>query len=102
MKTFAIAAAAVGLAVTATPALAGNSIIKTVEVTAAGLDLSTVEGQRILDKRVEAAARKVCGVETVSTGSRIKSLNERACYKKALAGAKRQVASAVADRQLGG
>ena len=102
MKMFAIAAAAVGLAVTATPALAGNSIVKTVEVTAVGLDLSTPEGQRILDKRVEAAAREVCGVETISTGTRIKSLNERSCYRKALAGAKRQVATAVADQQLGG
>lgn len=102
MKTFAIAAAAVGLAVTATPALAGNSIVQTIEVTAAGLDLSTPEGQRMLDKRVEAAARNVCGVESVSTGTRIRSLNERTCYQKALAGAKRQIATLVADQQRGG
>ena len=103
MKMFTLAAATIGLAVTATPALAGERIVNTTTVTTAGLDLSTIEGQEMLDRRVKAAARKVCGVENVSTaGSRIKSLSARSCYQKALASAKQQVASAVAEQQRGG
>lgn len=103
MKMFTLAAATIGLAVTATPALAGERLVKTTTVTTAGLDLSTIEGQEMLDRRVKAAARKVCGVENVSTvGSRIKSLSVRSCYRKALTSAKQQVASAVAEQQRGG
>ena len=102
MKNFALATAALGLAITATPALAGDATVKSTTVSAAGLDLSTTEGQKMLDRRVEAAAREVCNIETVSTGSRIKSLNARSCYRKAVAGAKRQIATIKSDQRLGG
>lgn len=102
MKILALATAAIGLAVTATPALAENEVVKTTRVSVAGLDLATPEGQRMLDSRVRAAAREVCDIGEVSTGSRIKSVSARICYRKALVSAKRQVAALVADYQRGG
>ncbi|MEM9500258.1 MAG: UrcA family protein [Pseudomonadota bacterium] len=102
MKTFALAAAAFGLAVTATPAFAGSQDKQSLDVSFAGLDLSTAEGQKALEKRIETAARKLCGVDAVRTGTRMKSQSSVTCYKEAVASAKRQVAAAVADQQRGG
>jgi UrcA family protein len=102
MKNLVFATAALGLALTGAPAFAEDAEVKTTTVSSAGLDLSTPEGQRILDKRVEAAARNVCDIRTVSTESRIKSVSARSCYNKALASAKSQVATLVQDQQRGG
>ena len=102
MKKLALATAALGLAVTATPALAGPAVSQSVSVSTAGLDLASPEGQKMLDKRVKAAAREVCGIEGVTRGSRIKSLNARSCYRKAVAGAKRQTAALIAAGQQRG
>lgn len=102
MKTLALATATFGLALTGAPAFAGDATVRTSEVSTAGLDLSSPEGQEMLDRRVEAAARKVCDIRTGRTGSRIKSLDARSCYQQALATAKRQVAAVVAEEQRGG
>lgn len=102
MKTFALAAVTLGLAVTATPAFAGPQETESRSVSLAGLDLSTAEGQEILDKRIDAAARSICKVDQVRTGTRTKSLSAISCYNKAMASAKQQVAVAVADQQRGG
>lgn len=102
MKTFALATAALGLALTSAPAFAGSDMVKTTTISTAGLDLSSPEGQKMLDRRVKSAAREVCGITSVSTGSRLKSLNARSCYQKAIASAKQQVAANITDNQLGG
>lgn len=100
MKTFALAAATLGLI--ASPALAGPKEAPTTSVSFAGLDLATPEGQSALDARIDTAARSICRVDQVRTGTRLKSAKSRACYTKARASAKKQVAGAIANQQLGG
>ena len=101
MKALTLAAAALGLAVTATPALAGDEAPKG-KVSLSGLDLSTAEGQKMLDQRIDRVARDICEVDKVQTGSRLKSRAVRDCYNKARKSAKQQVAAAIAERQRGG
>ncbi len=100
MKSFAFAAAAIGLV--ASPAFAGVEKAPTTSVSYADLNLESVEGQKALDARIDSAARKICQVDRVRTGTRLISAESRSCYDKARASAKKQVATAVADQQLGG
>lgn len=102
MKTLAIAAASLGLAFTATPALAGPAELPTQKVSIAGIDLATPEGQAMLDQRIERAAREVCGVDEVRTGTLIRSNESTECLAKARASAQQQVASIVEDQRRGG
>lgn len=102
MKTFALAAGTFALAFTASPAFAGQVEKAEEDVSFAGLDLDTPEGQKMLDSRIDRAAKIVCGVDAVRTGTRIKSAEARECYDKARASAKRQVASIMEDERLGG
>lgn len=102
MKTFALATAALGLAVTATPALAGPSDRPVEKVSTAGLDLATPAGQKLLERRITRAAKSVCQVDQVRTGTRLKRAANQACVAKARASAKRQVAAMIADQRLGG
>lgn len=102
MKTLALATAAVGLAFTATPAFADSVEYRTQDVSIAGLDLDTAEGQRILDQRVERAARSVCGYNGTRANNLASSYEARQCVAKAVASAKQQVAAIVEDQQRGG
>lgn len=49
------------LALSATPALAEPPVIATSIVATADLDLSTANGQRVLDQRLVQAVKEVCG-----------------------------------------
>ncbi len=102
MKTLAIATAAIGLAFTASPAIAGPDQPPTQSVSAAGLDLNTVEGQRMLDQRINRAAREVCQADYVRTGTRIPSTEVRECVAKARASAQRQMAAIAENQRRGG
>lgn len=102
MKTFAIAAASLGLVMTATPAFAGQDQFHTQSVSTAGLDLSTAEGQRMLEQRIERAARNVCFANEARTGSRLMSREVRTCLADARASARQQVAVIIEDQQRGG
>ena len=103
MKTFAITAAALGLAVTAGPVLAaGPAETSTTKVSFAGLDLDTPEGQEMLDRRIDRAAREVCQYDRMRIGSRLRSKATIDCYEKAKASAKQQVAAIVEHQRRGG
>jgi len=103
MKTLAITAAAIGLAVTASPALAdGDTEKNTMNVSLAGLDLDTPEGQKMLDRRIDRAAREVCQFDRVRTGTRVRSRAAIDCYEKAKASASRQVAAMIEKQRRGG
>ncbi|MBV7258597.1 UrcA family protein [Erythrobacter crassostreae] len=102
MKTFAIAAAALGLAVTATPAMAGSKDVPVEKISTEGLDLDTPAGQKMLDRRIDRAARSVCNANQARTGTRLKNVQARACVAKARASAKRQVTAMIEDERLGG
>ena len=102
MKTFAIAAAALGLACTTTPAFAGEREKMSLEVELSDINLGTASGQKLLDQRIERAVRTVCRVTDVKTGTRIMNQDARACLAKARANAREQVAALTGDKQRGG
>ena len=102
MKTLALATATIGLAFTATPAFAGEADVPTQEVSISGLDLDTAAGQRMLDQRIERAARNVCRYDEQRVGTRIRSNEARACLAKARASAKQQVAVIIENQRRGG
>ena len=99
--TLTIAAAAVGFAGIATPAMADTPEKKTASVSYAGLDLNTIEGQELLEQRVEIAARRVCGYDRAPTGTRMRS-DARECLAKARASGRQQVAAIIEDQRRGG
>ncbi|MDC8753686.1 UrcA family protein [Erythrobacter sp. sf7] len=102
MKTFAIAAAVLGLACTTTPAFAGEREKMSLEVELSDINLGTASGQKLLDQRIERAVRTVCRVTDVKTGTRIINRDARACLAKARADAREQVAALTGDKQRGG
>jgi UrcA family protein len=79
------------LAAFATPALAGTSI----NVSHADLNLATEAGARQLERRIEAAANRVCGVTRQQDLKAM--MNARACKRAALAGALPKLQVAVAE-----
>ena len=101
-RIIALATASISLAFASSPALAGTDAAPTQTVSTAGLDLSTAEGQLMLEQRIDRAARQVCQVNRAQTGTRIRSFEAQKCLAKARASAQRQVASIVADQQRGG
>ena len=102
MKTLTIAAATLAMAVTATPALAGSGDVASKSVGYADLNLSTPEGQARLDQRIESAAKSVCRVYEIRTGTRLPSSQANACLANARASAKKQVSAVMAETQRGG
>lgn len=102
MKTLAIAAAALGLVCTTAPAFATAVEKMTVEVKLADINLGTASGQKLLDQRIEKAARNVCRVTSPTTGSRMLTHEVRDCLASARADARQQVALLNGDRQRGG
>ncbi|EIZ78406.1 hypothetical protein WSK_3025 [Novosphingobium sp. Rr 2-17] len=99
--TTAIAAAAIcTAALFASPA----AYAKSVEVSYADLDLTTAEGQKALDRRLNRAARSACGLDEVTTGTHLPSASARLCYEQARAKSKERLAEAIASKseRLGG
>ena len=99
--TLALAAASVDFAGIAAPAFAGDTIRKTQSVSYKGLDLNTAEGQKMLEQRVEIAARRVCDYNGRPTSTRLRK-DTRACLAKARANARAQVAAVIEDERRGG
>lgn len=102
MNSLAIATAALGLFMTASPALADPQGRAAQNVSITGLDLNTAEGQRMLEQRVNRAAREVCRVDHIVTGTRIHSHAARECAAKARASARQQVAAIIENQRRGG
>ena len=71
----------------------GDEDVRRLAVSTAGLDLSTMAGQDILDRRVNAAINKVCRDDYSSPFGSIS--DERKCRRDARIGADRQIAAAV-------
>ena len=100
MKTFAIAAAALGLV--SSPAFAGQQEQRSVDIKVAELDLVTLEGQRRLENRITSAARRVCGIGEIRAGTRLPYPQAAKCVEEARANAELQLASMINQRQRGG
>lgn len=90
-----LAAAAMTLA--ATGVSAQDVQTRAAGVSHADLDLSTAEGVRELDRRIDSAAREVCGYGEGELGSRIPSRETRQCYRDAKRQLDRQFAQIVED-----
>ncbi|MEM9085013.1 MAG: UrcA family protein [Pseudomonadota bacterium] len=99
--TFAIAATSMSFASIAAPAIANEPVTKTVKVHHSGLDLNTIEGQEMLEQRVEAAVRKVCGYSDVRTDSRLRR-DVKTCVAKTRSSAHEQMAAIIEDQRRGG
>ncbi len=83
-------------------AASANSDGQSVMVRYADLDLSTVAGQQKLERRIARAASQVCGLDEVTTGSRVPSTEASACYRQALRSVRSSVANAVAGNHPAG
>ena len=99
MRYPAILAAALGAAtLLAAPAAAAPSV----GVKYADLDLSTRAGQQKLERRIDSAARSVCGMDEIRTGRFTPSTAQRQCYAEAKESVHQQVAETIArDRSRG-
>lgn len=98
MRNAILLAAAFGLTVPAIPALAQRQL--TVEH--ADLDLDTKQGQKTLDRRIRAAAERICDANQVVTGSRLMSREAKRCIAEVTATARKSVASQLGYKKLGG
>ncbi|MFN2099369.1 UrcA family protein [Altererythrobacter sp. MF3-039] len=91
------ALAALALAATTSPAFADERA-----VSYADLNLASPEGQEILERRITRALEEVCQVQTIRTGTRVRSNEARRCMVEARANAKNQVAAILDQKGLGG
>ncbi len=96
MRSKLILMAAASLAA-ASPALAADFVVPHKD-----LDLSTAKGQKALEQRIDTAARKYCGMDSIRTGSRARARGTIDCYQSARSAAREQFAALVAKSQLGG
>lgn len=97
MKQTLIALSAAAVALSATPSFA-----KDIAVSYGDLNLSTIEGQKTLERRLDRAAKKACGYDVSITSTRLSSPKTEACYAKAKASAQTTVAMLIEDARLGG
>lgn len=95
-KTFAALTAA-AIAIAGTGANAESISIKYTD-----LNLASPEGQAALERRIDAAARKVCALGEVQTGTRIRNREARKCYDRAKSQATKQFAVVVERQAKGG
>lgn len=75
---------------------------QSIEVAVGDLDLATPNGQKTLQARIDRAARAVCGVDQLPTGSHIPSRDAMNCYRQAQRSAAERVADVADARQAHG
>jgi len=73
-----------------------------ITVSHADLDLATPAGQRRLERRIAFAARKICGLDTQDTGTRLVPRDVTECYNAALGSVRERVAAAIESSRRGG
>lgn len=99
--TTALALATASLAMT--PAVtAAKEGARTVGVAYNDLDLTTKEGKEELDRRIDRAAKDACGFEEAQVGTRLRTSEQRNCYRQAKRQLDRHLARVVEDAQRGG
>ncbi|GAA4642284.1 hypothetical protein GCM10023115_04800 [Pontixanthobacter gangjinensis] len=97
MKKSLIALAAVGAMMSTTPAFAGN-----VQIQYDDLNLSSPAGQEALERRIDKAARDVCGLDQQRSGTRFPNRGAKKCFDNAKKQATQQMAAVVDEQRLGG
>ena len=87
----------------ATPGVASaQSEVVTIAVNHADLDLATPDGQRRLERRIGNAARKICGLDSQDTGTRMTSREAADCYRQALNDVRQRMAAIIEGSRNGG
>lgn len=94
--------AAIGIALIASPAMAGKAHTQSLQIEYSDLNLNSVEGQARLEDRIDAAAKKVCKLNEQRTGTRLRSNERRECFAKAKKSARNQMAVTIQETQKGG
>ena len=97
IKSLSALSAVLAAALLALPASA-----ETAQIHYNDLNLASDAGQRAFEKRVEQAARKVCGMNALHTGTRTVTPAMRRCFDDAKNSARRQLAAAINEQRLGG
>ncbi len=97
IRSTVLALAAATLAV---PAVAADEDATTVRY--ADLDLTTEHGQEVLSRRIDAAARAMCGMDDVRTGTIMRNSKAGKCFERARASVNEQVAQLVARSKTRG
>lgn len=101
-RIFVIATAAASLIAAAAPSFAAEAAGKSIAVSYKDLDLASIDGQKTLERRINKAARTVCGMDQVTTGSRIASTESRECYAQLTTKTRTAIAEATSNARLGG
>lgn len=99
--TTALALATASLAMTPAVATAKDET-RTVGVAYDDLDLTTREGKEELERRIDRAAKHACGFEIAQVGTRLRTSEQRNCYRQAKRQFDRHLARVVEDAQRGG
>lgn len=89
-------------AMAATVFAASPSFAESITVEYQDLDLSREKDRAILDQRLDAAARNVCGMSEAKTGTRMPSASARQCYKTTRKNIDQQFAGMLEDARKGG
>ncbi len=97
-----LAAAFTAGAMIATPALAQSDALQSVPVQYSDLDLSTDEGQAALERRLDRAAQKVCGIDRRTSGHALPSAEARGCYREVSESFAREIAARTEKQQQRG
>lgn len=92
----------VALSLTATPAVAADTEAPRHAVRYADLDLTTESGQIALSRRIDRAAREVCGIDEKRTGSLLPASSAVECFKTARATAHTRMAELIANQRPAG
>lgn len=93
-----LAAALAAGALLATPAVAAQG--ETVSVSYSDLDLSTEEGQRTLERRLNNAAEEVCGIDH-RAGFALPTSESRRCYRETVERFEQEIAVRAEAQQRG-
>lgn len=104
MKTISLnaglVAAMIAAAATATPAMAeqGESVV----VSYNDLNLTTPAGLAALDRRIDRAAMRVCGISRYMAHRQLPTTQQRACYHETLDKLEQEVAILINRRRNAG
>jgi UrcA family protein len=92
--------AAFSIVVSPGPAMAAET--QAVAIRTSDLNLADPSAQRVLDRRIDRAARRICGLDQVRTATRLPSESSKACYEQALRATRAQVAEVAQNARRGG
>ncbi|MFC3096554.1 UrcA family protein [Alteraurantiacibacter palmitatis] len=100
--SISLCAALAAMLAISSPAAAQQRDTRSTAVTHRDLDLSSVEGRAELGRRIDNAARQVCGVGERQLGSNIMTRESRECYRSTKREMEQHFAQIIADNTRAG